>query len=178
MSWLTRLKKTESAITPALKNSIKGGSATYPAESIEKTGLAVEAANDGALNPDRWCWPHSSAMNTTELDTFTERLRQFMQRGMTELEAESLVDGMFIRDREQGDWHSCFECTHLTGSGSWRCGNWQQAGIAIRAQDAQIAIDYLTLLQRCDGFTKASHIQGYLGGRRLGEISSAYSVSS
>ena len=37
-----------------------------------------------------------------------------------------------------------------------RCGNWQAAGIAIRARDAVLPADLVRLLQRCDGFTDTS----------------------
>jgi hypothetical protein len=42
------------------------------------------------------------------------------------------------------------ECIHLQRGG--RCGNWQAAGVAIRARDAQLPVDLLVLLQRCAGY--------------------------
>ena len=123
------------------------------------------AANDPAPNPDRWCWPRSTAMNTVEIDTFTARLARFTGKGLTIAGGEGLADKLVLRDREQGDWHSCFECTHLSGAGGWRCGNWQRAGVAIRARDAQLPTDFVNLLQRCDGFTQAIHFQKQTGGR-------------
>ena len=123
------------------------------------------AANDPAPNPDGWCWPHSTAMNGAEIDTFTARLARFTGKGLTIAGGEGLADKLVLRDREQGDWHSCFECTHLSGAGGWRCGNWQRAGVAIRARDAQLPTDFVNLLQRCDGFTHAIHFQKQTGGR-------------
>ncbi len=118
----------------------------------EKTHSKLCAANDAAPDPDRWCWPASDAMNTVEIDTLTARLSRFTTKGMTIADREVLADKLVIRDREQDDRHSCFECTHLAGAGGWRCGNWQRAGVAIRARDAQLPTDLMSLLQRCDGF--------------------------
>lgn len=78
---------------------------------------------------------------------------------MTIARGEVLADKLVIRDREQDDRHSCFECTHLAGAGGWRCGNWQRADVAIRARDTQLPSDWINLLQRCDGFTHAIHFQ-------------------
>lgn len=131
----------------------------------EKTHSELGAANDVAPDPDRWCWPKSTAMNTMEIDTFTARLSRFTDKGLSIADGEGLADKLVRRDREQDDRHSCFECTHLAGAGGWRCGNWQRAGVAIRARDAQLPIDLVNLLQRCDGFTQAIHFQKQTGGR-------------
>jgi hypothetical protein len=106
-------------------------------------------------NPDRWCWPYSSAMNGAEIDTFAARLHQFTDKGLARNDGEALADKLVVRDREQDDRRVCLECKHFAGhgAGSWRCGNWQAAGIAIRSRDAQLPADLVTLLQRCDGFT-------------------------
>ena len=47
-----------------------------------------------ATDPDRWCWPHSPAMNTTEVDTFTARLARFTDKGVSYDEAERLADAL------------------------------------------------------------------------------------
>jgi len=91
-------------------------------------------------------------MTGQEIGTFNARLSRFTGKGMTIADGEGLADKLVIRDREHGDWHSCFECTHLAGSGGWRCGNWLLAGVAIRARDAQLPADFVNILQRCDGF--------------------------
>lgn len=42
-----------------------------------------QAANDPAAampDLDRWCWPHSAAMNGAEIDTFTARLARFTDK--------------------------------------------------------------------------------------------------
>ena len=113
------------------------------------------AANAPAPDSDRWCWPVSAAMNTGEIDTFTARLTLFTDKGLKLDDAETLADKLVIRDREKDDRRLCLECLHLAGYGaaSWRCGNWQAAGVAIRARDAQLAGDLVCQLQRCEGFS-------------------------
>ena len=105
-------------------------------------------------NPDRWCWPHSSAMNGAEINTFTVRLHNFTDKGLSRDDGETLADKLVLRDRDLDDRRICLECKHLAGHGAglWRCGNWQSAGIASRARDAQLAADLVLQLQRCDGF--------------------------
>ncbi len=51
---------------------------------------------------DRWCWPHSGAMTSSEIDTFTARVHQFMRQGLAESEAEVLADKLVRRDRGDG----------------------------------------------------------------------------
>lgn len=99
--------------------------------------------------PDASCWPHSTAMNGAEMDTFTARLAQFTDRGLILADAERLADKLVQRDREGGDRRVCLECLHLQRG---RCGNWQVAGVAIRSRDAQLSPDLVLQLQRCDGF--------------------------
>ena len=106
-------------------------------------------------NPDRWCWPHSSAMNGAEIDTFAARLHKFADKGLARNDGEALADKLVLRDRDQDDRRVCLECKHFAGhgAGSWRCDNWQAAGVAIRSRDAQLPADLVMQLQRCDGFT-------------------------
>jgi hypothetical protein len=122
--------------------------------------LALDASivAAGALpgnDPDAHCWPHSTAMNGAEIDLFTARLHRFTDKGLTVTEGEALADKLVVRDREADDRRFCLECRHLSGVGqtSWRCGNWQAAGIAIRSRDSQLPADLVLQLQRCDGFT-------------------------
>jgi hypothetical protein len=103
---------------------------------------------------DRHCWPNSTAMNGAELATFTARLARFSTKGVTHADAESLADRLVQRDRDSDDRRLCLECRHLSGYGasSWRCRNWQAAGVAIRSRDTQLPADLVLQLQRCDGF--------------------------
>lgn len=162
MKWLARLKNQESPDTHPTKPTKPGfvGFVGTPDAHIQKIAGDAPAANDLAPDPDRWCWPHSPAMNTAEIDRFTARLVRFTDRGVILDDAECLADRLVIRDREQDKRAVCLECTHLQHGG--RCGNWQRAGVAIRAGDAQLSGDFVNLLQRCDGFSQSIqfHQQG------------------
>jgi len=107
------------------------------------------------LEADRSCWPHSQAMNSVEIDTFTARLGHFTAKGLGYDEAEALADKLVQRDREGDDRRLCLECRHLQGAGRWRCGNWQQAGVAQQG----LARDLVLMLQRCDGYHPAMQAQ-------------------
>ncbi|KRD23847.1 hypothetical protein ASE39_24165 [Acidovorax sp. Root267] len=117
-------------------------------------------ANEARTDPDHWCWPYGSAMNSAEIDTFTARLARFTDKGLTLADAEALTDGLVKRDREMDDRSLCLECVHLQGgTGRWRCGNAVVAGIGLRAADAQLPSDLTHQPQRCAGFTNF-HGQG------------------
>jgi hypothetical protein len=156
MTWLSRLKKQKTPGTHPTKPTKPGfvGFVGTPSGHIQKIEVDAPAANDPAPDHDRWCWPHGSAMNTAEIDTFTARLARFTDRGLILNDAECFADSMVIRDREEDDRVVCLECIHLQRGG--RCGNWQTAGVAIRARDAQLPVALVLLLQRCTGFRNAS----------------------
>jgi hypothetical protein len=99
----------------------------------------------------------TTAMNPRDRDTHTARLARFTDKGVIHDDAQLLADKLLIRDRDSDDRRLCLECTHLTGYGhsSWRCSNWQRAGVAIRARDNQLPVDLVLQLQRCDGLTHA-----------------------
>ena len=111
-----------------------------------------QAANDPTTirpDPDRWCWPHSDAMNTGEIDALTARLSHFTRRGLIELESEKLADKLVLRDRESDDRRLCLECAHLAGrAGAMRCAQWQRAGLGA----AGVPAGFHLVLQRCDSF--------------------------
>lgn len=118
----------------------------------------LQAANDPAAatpqpaempDPDRWCWPHSSAMTGREIDTMVARTSQFNSRGLPALEAELLADKLVTRDRDWDDRRLCLECAHLPGrAGAMRCARWQRAGLGQAGIPAGLALQ----LQRCSGF--------------------------
>lgn len=163
MNWLARLKKTDIAPEPDTTKPTKGGFVGFvgpiPAP-IQKTGGEPGAANDPAAmpDPDRCCWPHSKAMNTGEIDTFTARLHQFTGRGLVQADAERLADKLVTRDRESDDRRLCLECSHLAGhsAGAMRCTNWQRAGVANKARDAQLSAALVYQPQRCNGFKEVT----------------------
>ena len=129
-------------------------SATFEVQAgtkVAESQKSQPAANDAALDPDRYCWPHSSAWNTSEIALFNRRAALFVRRGADEAQAEKLADRLVTRDREDDDRRLCLECRHLQGATPWRCGNWFMAGVAVRSGDAGLARDMVMLLQRCPG---------------------------
>ena len=159
MNWLARLKQIDTAPERDATETTKRVSVVFVAPGMvpmTKTGGDSPAANDPAPDPDRWAWPHSQAMTGREIDTFTARLHDFTGRGLVAHDAERLADKLVTRDRESDDRRLCVECVHLTGhsAGAMRCNNWQRAGVAMRATDAQLSAALVCQLQRCDGFTE------------------------
>lgn len=157
MNWLARLKKIEMVPEQDATEPTKAGFVGFVAPdmaSMPKTGGDLSAANDPAPNSDRWCWPHGEAMNSREIDAITARVARFAGKGLGLDDAEALAGKLVRRDREPDDRRLCLECIHLSGQyrRAWTCRNWQRAGIAIQASDAQLSTALVTLHQRCDGF--------------------------
>lgn len=77
------------ALTNELRETIKANKAMLV------DYLQQMAANDSVakppMDPDRWCWPHSAAMNGQEIDTFTARLARLTDKGASLEEAERLT---------------------------------------------------------------------------------------
>ena len=164
MNWLARLKKIEIAPGQDATEPTKPGSVGFVAPDMapmQKIKGDLPAANDPALvtqDPDRWCWPHSQAMNTSEIETFTARLARFTDKGLSLDDGEALADKLVQRDRESDDRRLCLECFHLSGQSgkALDCRNWQVAKVASRARDAQLSAALVCQLQRCDGFKEAN----------------------
>ena len=158
MKWLQRLKSAPTPDANATKPTepcFVGFVACPDGPSEKFTAPQQPPANEATSDPDRWCWPHSSAMSTAEIDAFTVRLARFTDKGLSLDDAEALADKLVVRDRERDNRRLCLECVHLSGfaPASWRCGNWQAAGIAIRPHDTQLPAELVVQLQRCGGFT-------------------------
>ncbi len=158
MNWLTRLKNQQHPEPDATKPTkpvlerLEGGFVGFVVPTL---ALAEKTRAESATtpDPDRWCWPHSTAMNTVEIDTFTGRLARFTDKGLSLDEAEVLADKLVIRDRESDDRRLCLECSNLSRTGTgWSCRNWRQAGIGAPGVPA----DLVRQLQRCDGFIDSS----------------------
>ena len=163
-TWLARLKTQNAPDTQAREPRKPHGQANdrgllgflaHPQGHIQKFDEAVvnpetPAANAPAIDPDRWAWPHSSAMNGQELDTLMARQALFCQRGAAPQDAERLADSLVNRDRDSDDRRLCLECRHLHGAGPYRCGNAQAAGV-----HADLARDLVLILQRCHGYDDA-----------------------
>jgi hypothetical protein len=87
------------------------------------TSPATFERNDASIGgiecPDRWCWPHSTAMTSREIYILKARLFRFTEMGLTLALAEFLADKLATRDRESDDRRLCIECSNA-GPG-WRC---------------------------------------------------------
>jgi hypothetical protein len=155
MNWLARLKNREAldVLPTKTTETVSVVSVGTPMGYIEKIEAASDAANEPVPDPDRHCWPHSTAMTCREIDMFMARLARLTDIGLELNAAESVADKLVIRDRNADDRTLCLECMHLRRG--WRCPNWQRAGLAIRAKDAQLANQFVSLSQRCEGFSPA-----------------------
>lgn len=124
--------------------------ASLPRRNVD---FSQAAANDTistpAADPNIYCWPHSEAMNGQEVDIFAARTERFINRGVSNDDAERLADKLVVRDREGDERRLCLECSHLQGTGRWRCGNWQAGDVASN----RLACDLVLMLQRCPGYT-------------------------
>ena len=142
MSWLARLQKPR-------VNPQHAGLTPQPVGGTELARASDLAANDAAgTDADRWCWPHSMAMNTLELDTHAARLSRFTSKGLTLAQAEALADRLVIRDREGLDMGACLECQHCTGN---RCTAPARAGLGTPGLRAFDVHPIREVLQRCSG---------------------------
>jgi hypothetical protein len=128
-----------------------------PITSVKSVIPETEVATD----PDRWCYPNSSAMNSREIDTFMERVARFNSMGVGLEISESLADKLVNRDRENGTHRACLECIHLSGFGAtdWRCDNWHTAGITTLERDAKSPRELVVRLKRCQGFSGSIRIR-------------------
>lgn len=155
MKWLQRLKAAAKARTDATKPTEPGfvGFVACPHGPSENfTAPEQPPANEPTSDPDCWCWPHSSAMNTAEIDAFTARLARFTDKGLSLDDAETLADKLIQRDREMDDRRICMECVHLQGAGRWRCSNNVVAGMGLHMADTELPCRLTHQLQRCAGF--------------------------
>lgn len=134
----------EITLEPTANQAANDGYVVMPTSTAGAAVHGMEAEAD----TDRWCWPHSDAMNGREIDTFTARLDRFTNKGVSHEDAERLGDKLVLRDREGDDRRLCLECNHLQGFGRWHCGKWQAAHMARQG----LARDLVLMLQRCVGF--------------------------
>lgn len=113
-----------------------------------KNKLVVQSVHN------QWCWPHSIAMNSQEIDTLIVRLKEFTRKGVAFPEAELLADQLVLRDRDDDKRRLCVECHHLQGNvGRWRCVNAVKARMAVGVANVSIPADLTQQLQRCPGFS-------------------------
>jgi hypothetical protein len=149
MKWLQRLKSENAPDTHAT-NATKPGFVAFvacpapPFENIEVPDSLPANDADAAQgpDPDGWCWPHSTAMNTAEIDIFTARLIHFTSRSVSS--AEELADRLVQRDRGGDDRHLCVECRRC------RPGPRCSKGLAV-----------LDVLQRCNHFDRSPNLERF-----------------
>lgn len=159
MSWLAKLKNQQSPSTEPTKPA-KSGSVGFvgtPELALQKIQAQRAATKEAGIEADRSAWPHSSAMNGAEIDVFTARLARFTDLGLPLNSAEAKSDRLVQRDREHDRRHCCLECSHLKATISWRCLNWQQAGVAMAGRHDQLPNDLVFLAQDCPGFKDWLH---------------------
>jgi hypothetical protein len=100
-------------------------------------------------------------MNTAEIDLFSARMVQFINRGLTTNDSEVLADQLVQRDRGLDNRCLCMECVHLSGAGRWRCQNSTLAEVAKEG----LAPALVRVLQRCPGFSPSMN-SGQLGAHQ------------
>lgn len=157
-AFLKNLKKPDIAAAANDPVQAVGLVANSPVDRLVSTKVPVssgevsmQVCSTAAVvgDPDRWCWPHGSAMTGREIDAMAERTSLFNRRGLEALEAELLADKLVNRDREADDRRLCLECAYLSGrAGAMRCAQWQRAELGAPG----IPSGMTTQLQRCDGF--------------------------
>lgn len=117
-------------------------------EACNQNSQIATIATSQQPDVDRWCWPRSDAMNSTEMETMASRVRLFVRRGIGDDHAERLADMLVVRDRNDDDRRLCLECRRLTGPrGSRRCTDSAAAGLHRDLPD-----DLTVTLQRCPAF--------------------------
>ena len=121
---------------------------SVPAEVEEADSKSAQMED-----PDRWCWPNSSAMNGLEIGIFSIRLDHFRSLGLALDSAEKFADRLVIRDRDMDDRIVCFECCHLRNG--WHCMNLQNADVSVQNTNTMLPNDFVHQLQRCSGFISA-----------------------
>jgi hypothetical protein len=168
-SWTERAKaaiahrgtdKTDESGSPKLLTVSSAAPTIIPIREISNSSvLAVSFPEEIKKNesnfsqmedPDRWCWPNSSAMNGREIDIFLIRVERFRSLGLDTNSAEKVADRLVIRDRDMDDRTLCFECCHLRNG--WRCMNLRNAGEWVQYSNSKLHDDFVHLFQRCPGF--------------------------
>ena len=144
------------ALSPAPntgKNTNTTDATTTPNVAFVAPPPSTKLTAVGQADSDLWCWPHSSAMNTLEIDTFIVRLEQLTRKGVSLPNAELLAERLVLRDRDEDDRQLCLECQYLQGDvGRWRCSNAHAARMAVGIANAPLPVGMTQQLQRCPGF--------------------------
>lgn len=167
MKWLARLKKTEATPEVEPTKPTKPGFAGFVGAllpPVQKIGPDPVAANDPTLqttpapDPHAWCLPSCTELTGKARALYEVRVARFTDKGLALIDAETLAIKLITRGQDYDDRCLCLECKHLAGrvGMGWKCRNWQQAGVALKAQDAGLPDDLVRLLQRCHGFNAST----------------------
>lgn len=115
---------------------------------------AVNAANQ-CLNSEcltqppetrgQWTWPDGDGWNDAEIAAFLERTERW-KPWLGEVQAESLAEGLLVRDRDSSDTRRlCLECRFCIAG---RCANSAKAGFVRGNELGALAL----VLMRCAGY--------------------------
>lgn len=169
MKWLTRLKESSVATSPDTTKPTEASNGanthgfvgfagvhlgTFPIEPPKQAAAnASNTENDLSPGCDKNCWPHSSAMNTFEIDMFVQRACRFAGWGLSPADAEGLADRLVSRDRDDDGRRVCFECRHFRTAVGWRCTNRRLVGGGFLVRtDGGLDGDLAQTLHRCNGY--------------------------
>jgi hypothetical protein len=127
---------------------------TFDTSVVTVTAANANSAGESKVDADRWCWPHSSAMNGREIDMFAVRLSHFITLGQRDA-AEALADKLILRDLESDDRRRCLECAHAGPDKAARlcCTNWKSAGFVTAVSDLRLSEVLVAQLHCCTGFS-------------------------
>jgi len=153
--WLPVLRACKAELVQALRHEAKPAALPVGADEPAPPRLTPEQRADLTARLVAAPGYRAPMEDEAEIQTFIVRECLFRAHGLTAEIAEAEANKLLIRDREGDDRRLCLECRHLQGAGRWRCGNWQQAGVA---RDG-LARDLVLMLQRCDGYHPALQAQ-------------------
>ena len=106
---------TTATVKPASRPSV---ASVASVATVSVSTAQKHAANDSteiSQDPDLWCWPHTEAMNSAEINTFKARLARFTDKGLSLDDADASADKLVLRDRDLDDRRLCLECIYLSG---------------------------------------------------------------
>ena len=69
---------------------------------------------------------------------------------------DKIASFLLAHRKSWDDRKLCVECEHIKAfNGSWKCGNWRQAGLTTNINGSGLSWHLITLFQRCNGFSGA-----------------------
>jgi hypothetical protein len=78
-----------------------------------------------------------------------------LYKGLT-IEQSKIASFLLAQRKSWDDRKLCVECKHLLAlNSSWKCGNWQLAGLTTNISGSGLSWHLITLFQRCNGFSGA-----------------------